>query len=83
MFLIGSDSHLQFNISKTDCMIPHPDVSVKGENLNVISDFKYLVVILDSQLSFQKHTKKVDNIIKLNLARFRHIGPYLRQQNLL
>jgi len=64
-------------------MIPHPDVSVKGENLNVISDFKYLVVILDSQLSFQKHAKKLDNIIKFNLDRFRHIGPYLRQQNLL
>jgi len=30
--------------------------------------FKYLGVILDSQLSFQKHAKNVANIIQFNLA---------------
>lgn len=58
-------------------VIPHPDVFVKGEKLNVVPDFKYLGVILNSQLSFQKHAKKVANFITFNLVNFRHIRPYL------
>ncbi len=62
--------------SQKPTVIPH-DVFVKGEKLKVVSDFKYLGVILDSQLTFQKHTKKVAKIIKFNLANFRHIRPCL------
>ncbi len=58
-------------------MIPHPDVFVKGDKLKVISDFKYLGDILDSQLTFQKHAKKVAKIITINLANFRHTRPCL------
>ncbi len=80
-----SNSDLHLNISKTVCMyfsqkltvIPHPDVLVKGEKLKVVSDFKYLGVILDSKLTFQKNAKKVAKIIKFNLANFRHIRPCL------
>lgn len=80
-----SNSYLHLNISKTVCMyfsqkptvIPHPDVFVKGEKLKVVSDFKYLGIILDSQLTFQKHAKKVAKIIQFNLANFRHIRPCL------
>jgi hypothetical protein len=35
-----------------------PDVDVSGEKLQVVSDFKYLGIILDSNLSFKKHVKK-------------------------
>ncbi len=58
-------------------MIPHPDVFVKAEKLKVVSDFKYLGVILDSILTFQKHAKMVSKIIPFNLANFRHIRPCL------
>ncbi len=78
-----SNSYLHFNTSKTVCIyfsqnptvIPHPDVFVKGEKLKVVSDFKYLGVILDFQLTFQKHAKKVAIIITIILANFRHIRP--------
>ncbi len=43
----------------------------------VVSDFKYLGIILDSNLTFKKHVKKVANTIRYNLANFRHIRPYL------
>ncbi len=68
-----SNSYLHLNISKTVSMyfsqkptvIPHPDVFVKGEKLKVVSDFKYLGVILDSRLTFQKHAKKVAKLLNL------------------
>ena len=50
-----------------------PDVYVSGEKLQVVSDFKYLGIILDSNLSFKKHVKKLIQITKFNLAHFRFI----------
>ena len=43
------------------------------EKLQVVSDFKYLGVILDSNLSFKKQVRKVIQITKFNLANFRFI----------
>lgn len=54
-----------------------PEVIVNQEKVRVVSDFKYLGIILDSQLSFKKHTKKVANVVKFNLANFKHIRSYL------
>ena len=54
-----------------------PDVIVNQEKVRVVPDFKYLGIILDSQLSFKKHAKKVANTVKFNLAIFKHIRPYL------
>ncbi len=78
-----SDLHL--NINKTECMffskrssiVQQADVFIEGEKLMVVSDFKYLGIILDSNLTFKKHVKKVANTIRYNLANFRHIRPYL------
>ncbi len=74
-----SDLHL--NINKTVCMffskrssiVQQADVFIEGEKLMVVSDFKYLGIILDSNLTF----KKVANTIRYNLANFRHIRPDL------
>lgn len=80
-----TNSCLHLNISKTVCMYftkqttvtYDPEVIVNQEKVRVVSDFKYLGIILDSQLSFKKHTKKVANIVKFNLANFKHIRSYL------
>lgn len=48
---------------------------LKGKSFKVLSDFKHLGIILNSNLSFKKHVKKVASTIKFNLAYFRHIGP--------
>ena len=50
-----------------------PDGYVSGEKLQVVSDFKYLAIILDSNLSFKKHVKKVIQITKFYMANFRFI----------
>ncbi len=55
-------SCLHLNVNKTVFMFflrkptetHQPDVFVKGEKLKVVSDFKYLGIILDSNLSFKK-----------------------------
>ncbi len=60
---------LQLNISKTVCMFITktknlsvvPDVFVSGERLQVVSEYKYLGVLIDSKLSFKAQVKKVCN----------------------
>ena len=49
---------------------PDPDVVVAERRLSVIHEFKYLGIIIDSQLTFKTQVKKVVNRIKFN---FRHI----------
>ena len=77
-------SCLHLNTNKTVCMffsrnstLPDPDIVVNGNSIQVVSEFKYLGITLDSHLTFKKHVKKVTNTIKFNLANFRHIRPYL------
>ncbi len=48
-----------------------------GERLQVVSEFKYLGVILDSNLTFKKQVKNVMQTTKYNLANFRYIRPCL------
>ena len=77
-------SCLHLNTNKTVCMffsrnstLPDPDIVVNGNSIQVVSEFKYLGITLDSHLTFKKHVKRVTNTIKFNLANFRHIRPYL------
>ncbi len=57
---------LQLNISKTVCMFIAktknlsvvPDVFVSGERLQVVSEYKYLGVLIDSKLSFGHRLKR-------------------------
>ena len=83
-------SSLHFNTNKTVCMFfskkssnaQPPDVFIEGEKLTTLSDFKYLGIILDSDLTVIKHVKKVANTITFNFANFRHVRPYLTRGSL-
>lgn len=44
--------------SQKPTVIPYPDVFVKGEKHKVVSDLKYVRVILESQLTFQSMPKR-------------------------
>ena len=47
------------------------------KEIKEVSDFKFLVVILDSQLKFDKHVKKLCKTVKTNLNCFRMIRHYI------
>uniref|UniRef100_A0A8C8E3R6 Reverse transcriptase domain-containing protein n=1 Tax=Oryzias sinensis TaxID=183150 RepID=A0A8C8E3R6_9TELE len=83
-------SCLQLNTSKTVAMFftksdnnltAEPDVFVSGERLQIVSEYKYLGVLLDSKLSFKSHIKRVCNRIKFNLSNFRHIRHQMSTQS--
>ena len=56
-WLTNSCFHL--NVGKTPCMFfsksrdPKPEVTVAGKSLSVVDKFKYLGIVLDSQLAFK------------------------------
>ena len=60
-------SFLTLNVSKTKGMffsktkLPTPDVNIciKNEQIEIVTEFKYLGVLLDSNLNFKKHIKKM------------------------
>ncbi len=74
-------SCLSLNVKQTVCMmftkqpvkIESSGVFLGGEELVLVTEFKYLGVILDPTLSFRKHIKKVCNSVKYGLANFRQI----------
>ncbi|KAJ0003141.1 hypothetical protein NQD34_018181 [Periophthalmus magnuspinnatus] len=74
-------SCLHLNVTKTMCMFfsksanreRDPVVMVDGQALQVVQEYKYLGVTMDSQLSFKKHIKNVRNKIKFHLVNFKHI----------
>ena len=76
-----SDNCLHLNTKKTVCMFfekrtsatPDPDVFAAGQRLEVVKEFKYLGIILDSNLTFKKQAKKVTQIGKFNIANFKYI----------
>lgn len=66
-------SCMQLNTSKTVAMFftkshknfsVEPDIFVSGEKLQIVSEYKYLGVLIDSKLSFSSHVKVVCNRIK-------------------
>ncbi len=80
------DNCLQLNVSKTVCIFfsksdsftKEPDVYVSGLRLQVVSQYKYLGILIDSKLTFKAQVKKVCKQVKLNLYNFRCIC-HLRQ----
>ncbi len=58
---------LTLNVRKSACMYfkikkkeeVQPDILVNGEKLQIVPDFKYLGVSLDSHLTFEKHVQKI------------------------
>uniref|UniRef100_A0A8C6V2B9 Reverse transcriptase domain-containing protein n=1 Tax=Neogobius melanostomus TaxID=47308 RepID=A0A8C6V2B9_9GOBI len=76
-----NDSCLTLNVSKTATMFfstkpnkkTYPLITVKGEKIENVNEFRYLGIFLDSRLSFKKHIKKVCHTIKYNLFTFKSI----------
>ena len=83
-----ADSCVHLNTSKTVCMYfskrsnstAHPDVTINGENIKIVDNFKYLGIILDSHLTFKKQVNKVVKTVKFGLSNFRIIRPYISLQ---
>uniref|UniRef100_A0A8C7X350 Reverse transcriptase domain-containing protein n=1 Tax=Oryzias sinensis TaxID=183150 RepID=A0A8C7X350_9TELE len=79
-----SKSCLLLNTTKTVCMmftkqpldIKHSGIFLEGQELEIVSKFKYLGVTLDSTLSFKSHIKKISNTVKFNLNNFKQIRPF-------
>ncbi|CAL8129757.1 unnamed protein product [Orchesella dallaii] len=76
-----SENSLQINVSKTKmmyfykpqdyksmklCTVNPPKVSVNNEAIEVVGEFKYLGVLIDSKLSMKKHFNHVE--FKMNAA---------------
>ncbi len=76
---------MKSNIVKSDCKTStkrpltksRSAVFLGGEELVLVTQFKYLGVILDSNLTFKKHIKKVTNVIKFNLQNYKQIRPFI------
>lgn len=74
-------SRLHLNAPKTVCMFFSkkgnnnilPDVFVNGNKLEAVGEFKYLGIIINSQLCFKQQVKRAVNQTKFNLSNFRYI----------
>ncbi len=62
---------MYFSIKKADERCP--DILVKGEVINFVEHFKYLGMIMDSNLNFKKHIKKVSKSTRASLMIFINI----------
>lgn len=64
---------MYFLIRRKD--VHQPEIVVKGDKL--VSDFKYLWIIIDSHLTFEKQVKRPIRTVKLNRSIFKFIGNQL------
>ena len=63
---------LQLNNSKTVAMFfsktskshTEPDVFISDQRIKIVKEYKYLGILIDNQLTFKKHVKKICNILK-------------------
>lgn len=70
---------------KTVCMVftkkcmkvSHSNVFLRGQELDVVNEFKYLGVIYDSTLTFKYHVKKVANKVTFSFQNFKQVRPFL------
>lgn len=53
---------------------------MQKENINSLTEFKYLGLVLDPQLKFNKHIKKISKTIQSNLNCFKLIRHYIPNQ---
>lgn len=73
-------SCLQLNLKKTvgmfftkrQCNIL-PTITISGHNIDIVSEVKYLGIVIDSNLTFKKHIKKVSQRVRFSLANFKYI----------
>ncbi len=50
---------------------------IGGEELELVTQFKYLGITLDANLTFKKHIKKVANTVRFRLENFKQIRPLI------
>lgn len=55
-------------------------INLQNENIQTVTEFKYLGLVLDSQLKFDKHIKKISKTIQSNLNCFKLIRHYIPNQ---
>lgn len=75
------DSCLMLNTRKTVCMyfskrhvkIIRSNVFLNGVEPDLVSEFKYLGVVLDPTFCFKSQVKKESQVVKFNLQNFQHI----------
>jgi len=58
--------------SKTKIKPPDADIFIRGERMKIVN-FKYLGIILDQNLNYKKHVKRMVKTMKYNLANLKHI----------
>lgn len=66
--------------SKSNIANNKADIFVMGEKIKVVSEFKYLGILIDSRLTFKSQIKKVCKQVKFNIANFRYIRSHLSLQ---
>ncbi len=59
--------------SKMKACSSNADIFINGEKIEIVTEFNYLGLTLDSNLSFKKHVKKLVRTIKYSLINFRQI----------
>ena len=80
-----NNCHLQLHSSKTVAMFfaktkksyTEPDVIFSGQRIQIVNKYKYLGIMLDSNLTFKHHVKKVSNILRVTLGNFRHLRNHM------
>lgn len=65
--------HLFLSKQSTTTKLSHSGVFLGTEELEVVNEFKYLGVIIDSKLSFINHVKMLSKKIKFHLHNFKQI----------
>ena len=82
-------NHLVLNLNKTvsmcfsirkRCQLERFCVKIKAQEIQEVNEFKFLGVILDPQLRFDKHVKKIAKSVKSNLNCFKLIRQHIPTQ---
>ena len=76
---------LQLNTSKTVTMFfaknnksyIEPDVFISGKRVQIVHEYKYLGILIDCNLTFKGHVKKVCKNLKFTLSNFRHLRNHM------
>ena len=68
-----------FSIRKQGSL-EHFEIKIRNEEIEEVNDFKFLGIILDPQLKFDKHVKKISKTVKTNLNCFKLIRHYIPTQ---
>lgn len=75
--LLNSKKTVYMVFSKHPKAKPSSNITLKGAEIQIVDEFKYLGVTLDSSLSFKKHVKTLCKVVNLNICNFKQIRSLL------